>query len=438
MESGTGQAKPVDEIVPDTENLHMGRGHSFTRRNRGQRTQIVDEEAKKIDDDFWNNNPLFQKSSTSKSAPKTRDEESEQEESEEENDQENNDEIEQEEQSNGDDEDDDDDDEDYEEEIESSDDEQDAASDEEEAQSNAERTRNEENTNLEENTNTVEEEKEAESLRFYMKNHEKHFFFRPVFFQLDIEAAEKQDFSYIKLPPNMTLQDGRGETDIARQCINKRYIGVPPKASEEHRQPLHMPTNYSYEIFKCEDERYFIDLNIKKYQAIIKYLEDIANTVDEGLKREKLKDLIKSNRMVRQKYELDETPDENQRLQNVTADINHDLENLYKKRARSDILTKRKKEILYPLIVRDQEVRFSSEEKQSFTNAKIINEITRYYASILPKELTAPLSQKLLDYNQFYKKYQKIFFATEIHEVLFKNPDFQDAFNKNIQALFVS
>jgi len=29
--------------------------------------------------------------------------------------------------------------------------------------------------------------------------------------------------------------------------------------------------------------------------------------------------------MVRQKYELDETPDENQRLQNVTADINHDV-----------------------------------------------------------------------------------------------------------------
>jgi len=47
MESGTGQGKPADEAVPDTENLQMGRGHSFTRRNRGQRTQIVDEEAKK-------------------------------------------------------------------------------------------------------------------------------------------------------------------------------------------------------------------------------------------------------------------------------------------------------------------------------------------------------------------------------------------------------
>jgi len=93
----------------------------------------------------------------------------------------------------------------------------------------------------------------------------------------------------------MTLQDGKGENDIARQCINKRYIGVPPKASEDERQPLHMPTNYSYEIFKCEDERYFIDLNIKKYKAIIKYLEDIANTADEGLRREKLKDIIKSN-----------------------------------------------------------------------------------------------------------------------------------------------
>ena len=29
--------------------------------------------------------------------------------------------------------------------------------------------------------------------------------------------------------------------------------------------------------------------------------------------------------MVRQKYELDETPDENQRLANVTAEIHHDV-----------------------------------------------------------------------------------------------------------------
>ncbi len=114
------------------------------------------------------------------------------------------------------------------------------------------------------------------------------------------------------------------------------------------------------------------------------------------------------------------------------------LENLYKKRARSDILTKKKKEILYPLIVRDQEVRASSEEKQGLTNGRIVNEITKYYATVLPKDITAPLSQKLLDYNQFYHKYRDIFFTTELHEVLFKNSDFQESFNKNIHALFVS
>ena len=58
-----------------------------------------------------------------------------------------------------------------------------------ESQSNAERARNEAAaTNVEEQQPTVEEEKEAEGLKLYIKNHEKHYFFRPVFFQLDLES----------------------------------------------------------------------------------------------------------------------------------------------------------------------------------------------------------------------------------------------------------
>jgi hypothetical protein len=54
-----GQFSMTDQIQ---EEFPLGSGHSFTRKNRGRRTQIVDEEAKKLDDEFWNNNPLFRES----------------------------------------------------------------------------------------------------------------------------------------------------------------------------------------------------------------------------------------------------------------------------------------------------------------------------------------------------------------------------------------
>lgn len=47
----------MGDAIP--EEFPLGTSHSFTRKNRGRRTQIVDEEAKKLDDEFWNNNPLF-------------------------------------------------------------------------------------------------------------------------------------------------------------------------------------------------------------------------------------------------------------------------------------------------------------------------------------------------------------------------------------------
>lgn len=48
-------------------------------------------------------------------------------------------------------------------------------------------------------------------------------------------------------------------------------------------------------MFKCEDERYHIDLNIKKYKAIIKYLEETYAMTDEQERDKSLNNMLKSN-----------------------------------------------------------------------------------------------------------------------------------------------
>ena len=83
------------------------------------------------------------------------------------------------------------------------------------------------------------------------------------------------------------MPDGKQEQLISKQCINRTLIGVPPMAPEEYRLPSHFPTSYNGEMFKCEDERYNLDLNIMKYKATLKYLEGAHELTDEVGKGEK-------------------------------------------------------------------------------------------------------------------------------------------------------
>ncbi len=124
-----------------------------------------------------------------------------------------------------------------------------------------------------------------------------------------------------------------------RKCINKRFIGVPPKAPAEFRLPIHFPTAYNQEMFKCEDERYFIDLNIHRYKHVLKRLDEALKTEDEELREKKIARIRKSNvkynfnekflisdqKMVNHKYETEETTDELEKLKSIIADVSHDV-----------------------------------------------------------------------------------------------------------------
>ena len=54
-------------------------------------------------------------------------------------------------------------------------------------------------------------------------------------------------------------------------------------------------------MFKCEDERYNLDLNIIKYKAILKYLEETYALTDEIEREQRLNSILKSN-VIRPKF----------------------------------------------------------------------------------------------------------------------------------------
>lgn len=56
----------IGDAPSESEELQGIRSHSFTRKNRGRREQVLDEEAKKLDDEFWQNNRLFDQERLSK------------------------------------------------------------------------------------------------------------------------------------------------------------------------------------------------------------------------------------------------------------------------------------------------------------------------------------------------------------------------------------
>lgn len=151
--------------------------------------------------------------------------------------------------------------------------------------------------------------------------------------------CQRVDFSYIFLPEGYELPEARPQDTITKQCVNRTMIGVPPKAPEEYKLPAHFPTTYNSEMFKYEDERYIIDLNIMKYKNVLRNLQttsNLDNADDEKDKR--LNKILKSNvyvlssfivviyqKMVRQKYELEDHDDKFERLNIVIEEIQHDV-----------------------------------------------------------------------------------------------------------------
>jgi histone deacetylase complex regulatory component SIN3 len=134
-------------------------------------------------------------------------------------------------------------------------------------------------------------------IAMFRKNREVYHYFRPIFFDVDLNdpALERVNYSYMRLPEGKKLPHASNENEISKNNVNNEFIGIPPKCPDEYNIVNYLPNPFNSEMYKLEDERYLLDLNIQKYRAIIKYLEEAKAITDPDQRALSIEKIKKSN-----------------------------------------------------------------------------------------------------------------------------------------------
>ncbi|EEA04881.1 transcriptional regulatory protein SIN3, putative [Cryptosporidium muris RN66] len=120
----------------------------------------------------------------------------------------------------------------------------------------------------------------------------KYSYFCCNFAQLDYSKCARNGNSYLHLPDDYPIAICTGRIDSDRQNLNDNWVSIP-QGSEDFSFK-HMRKNvYEENLFKCEDERFELDMVIENNRSTIHILEPIAEQISklsiEEKKRFKLK-----------------------------------------------------------------------------------------------------------------------------------------------------
>ena len=111
-------------------------------------------------------------------------------------------------------------------------------------------------------------------------------------------------------------------------------------------------------------------------------------------------------------------------------------------------MTKKKKELYYPLAVRDCEFNYASNERQTLSNSsmglvyyslkskELVDEMSRNYLKIPLKRLDTATNEDIMDYQSFAETFTSLFYQVDLHKVLYDNQEFNNTFETLMQSLF--
>eukprot|EP00189_Rhodosorus_marinus_P007299 CAMPEP_0184752766 /NCGR_PEP_ID=MMETSP0315-20130426/43753_1 /TAXON_ID=101924 /ORGANISM="Rhodosorus marinus, Strain UTEX LB 2760" /LENGTH=2242 /DNA_ID=CAMNT_0027232119 /DNA_START=421 /DNA_END=7149 /DNA_ORIENTATION=+ len=99
--------------------------------------------------------------------------------------------------------------------------------------------------------------------------------------------------SYKRLPPDFVVPVCRGRSEIEKRTLNDYWVSVP-MGSEDYSFKHFRKNQFEDNLFRCEDDRYELDMVIETNAAIIAKLEPIAATIgklsSDEMKRHALAD----------------------------------------------------------------------------------------------------------------------------------------------------
>lgn len=100
-----------------------------------------------------------------------------------------------------------------------------------------------------------------------------------VYPELNLDTCSSKG-SYRILPKNYKLPEATGRTILCEEVLNDRMVSCPSFNSEDGTFIGSKKNQYEEALFRCEDERFEMDLLIEQNMATISVLEPIARKID--------------------------------------------------------------------------------------------------------------------------------------------------------------
>ncbi|OII75396.1 SIN3 like paired amphipathic helix domain-containing protein [Cryptosporidium ubiquitum] len=108
----------------------------------------------------------------------------------------------------------------------------------------------------------------------------KYSYFCCNFAQLDYSNSARNGSSYLHLPKDYPIASCTGRIQSDRENLNDKWVSIP-QGSEDFSFK-HMRKNvYEENLFKCEDERFELDMVIENNRSTINVLEPIAEEISK-------------------------------------------------------------------------------------------------------------------------------------------------------------
>ena len=95
-----------------------------------------------------------------------------------------------------------------------------------------------------------------------------------IFYAIDFASCQKSGASYRELPKSYTQPNCSGRTQLCKELLNDVWVSLP-SWSEDTQFPGTRKTQYEEYIYKCEDERFELDVVIETNLSTIKVFEGV-------------------------------------------------------------------------------------------------------------------------------------------------------------------
>lgn len=99
--------------------------------------------------------------------------------------------------------------------------------------------------------------------------------------ELDFSQSRRCTPSYRSLPPTYPKPPCSERTALCRMVLNDTWVSVPSSQAEESSFKSAKRNQYEEALFKCEDERYELDMVIESNLSTINILEYLSKTIAE-------------------------------------------------------------------------------------------------------------------------------------------------------------